>query len=333
MRVAAIIPSYNVAAYLPQAIESVRAQTRAVDEIIVVDDGSSDGSVEVARRLGATCIRTPVNGGPGAARNLGLRATDADVVAFLDADDFWEPGHLAATTALLERHPRAALAFGGVRKFNDEHPDDKRCAPHPPHGADAPLDEPADVFFTLVRENIVTQSAAVARRAALLEAGGYDEGMRHSEDYDLWMRLAMRAPFVAAPGVSTNYRLHDSQASLSTELMVRGWWRARANIRRVAAESGWPQDARARLDDALRQAWESDLRWAWRMCDRRVVEVVLAQRAAVPGADAIAARWSKRLRRFWSFWVPAIALWDLLPQGTKNVLKTPVRTLRGGVVA
>ncbi|MFL5578504.1 MAG: glycosyltransferase family 2 protein [Gemmatimonadaceae bacterium] len=320
MRVSVVIPSYNVASYLPQALESVHAQTRPVDEVIVVDDGSTDGSTEVARRHGAVCVRTPVNGGPAAARNLGTRAASGDVVAYLDGDDFWEPTHCAETVGLLERFPEAAVAFGRVRKIGGE-----TRAPDPE--LDLPAGTPTDALLSLVVYNTVPQSGAVVRRAAVLEAGGYDERMRYSEDYDLWLRLARRHPFVCTQEITTNYRVHPAQATQAVEKLMRGGWEARRRL--WESYAGAPAEERARVAAALSRAWELDLRLAWRNCDRAMLDVVLAQRDVVPDSAASFERWDRRARRFWSFWVPAIAVWDRLPQGTKNALKTPVRALRG----
>jgi glycosyltransferase involved in cell wall biosynthesis len=185
--VSVVIPSYNAATYLPQALASIRTQLRAPDEIVVVDDGSTDDSPELARRAGARVLRTPTNGGPAAARNLGIREARGDVVAFLDADDLWEPTHLAVLLQLLERHPSAVLAFSRERRiggWEGEHP---RVLPE---------NEAVDAFWPLLRKNFIPQMGVVARRDALSAVGGYDESMRYAEDYDLWLRLALRFPFL-----------------------------------------------------------------------------------------------------------------------------------------
>jgi glycosyltransferase involved in cell wall biosynthesis len=320
MRVSVVIPSYNVARFLPQALESVRAQTRPVEEIIVVDDGSSDGSLEIARQFGATCLCTPRNGGPGAARNVGVRAAGGDVVAFLDGDDFWEPSHCAAMVALLERFPEAAVAFGRVRKHGGE------TRAHDPE-IDVPGGVPTDALLPLVIYNTVPQSGAVVRRAALLEVGGYDEGMRYSEDFDLWLRLARRHPFVSTQETTANYRVHAAQATQSVLALMRGGWEARRRL--WTSSAGLPAEERARLGAAMRRAWEMDLRLAWRSCDRELLDVVLAQHDVVPDSAASFARWDRRARRFWSLWVPTVTMWDRLPQTTKNLLKSPMRGLLG----
>lgn len=325
--VSVIVPSYNAERFLPEAIASVRAQTRPALELIVIDDCSTDGSVAVARRLGATCLSTSVHSGPSAARNVGLRAARGEVVAFLDADDYWEPEHLARTVALLERYPSAAVAFGGVRQFTyDDDPTDVRETP--PHRGGAPLGTPADIFWPLLRENLLSQSATVARRDVLLDVGCYDESMRYAEDYDLWLRVALRAPFVAVPSVTTNYRVHSAQSSRSAaSRMAHGWWAARAHARTIVATTQ-PAQALERLDDVMRQAWEADLRGAWRTADRDLLDAVLAQHGAVPGVATMRSRWERRVRRFWPLWAPAAVLWDRLPRGLRAALKSPRRLLR-----
>lgn len=324
--VSVVVPSYNAERFLPEAIASVRAQTRPALELIVIDDCSSDGSLDVARRLGATCLSTPAHAGPSAARNVGIRAARGALVAFLDADDLWEPDHLARTVELLERFPSAAVAFGGVRQFTYD-VDLRNVAGPPLHRAGAPLGAPADIFWTLLHENLLSQSAAVARRDALIEAGCYDESMHYAEDYDLWLRVALRAPFVGTPSVTTNYRVHSAQSSRSAPRMAQGWWTARAHARAIVAATQPPQ-ALERLDVVMRQAWEADLREAWRTADRARIETVLALHDSVPGAATLRSRWERRVRRFWPMWAPAALVWDRLPRSLRAALKAPRRLLR-----
>ena len=160
-----------------------------------------------------------------------------------------------------------------------------------------------------------------------LEAGGYYEAMRYSEDFDLWLRIARDHPVVCTHAVTTNYRVHQAQATQSRAALFRGGWLARRRLWQTFADG--PPEAREQVAAALRRAWELELRLTWRHCDRELFDTVLAQRDAVPGAGPIHDRWMKRARRYWALWVPAMAVWDRLPQGTKDVLKSPVRTLRG----
>lgn len=321
MRISVVIPSYNAASFLPHSIGSIRAQSRAVHEVIVVDDESSDASREVATALGAICLRTGINSGPAAARNVGIRHATGDVIAFLDADDFWDAEHCANTVSLLERWPDALAAFAGVRHVGDT------LGPAARH-RDA-FETPLNLFWTLLETNVINESAMVVRRAALLDAGGYDETMRFSEDYDLWLRLSLRGPFVAAEPVTANYRVHGAQAtSRALERLASGRWRARAHAREAAVALGWRAPQLDRLDETLRALWRDDLRSAWRSGDRDVLDATLQQSGLVPDSGALLARWRERTRRYWALWTPLVATWGRLPHGARTALKWPLRLLR-----
>ena len=142
--ISVVVPAFNAARFLPEAIASVRAQTRTGAELIVIDDCSTDDSLEVARSLGATCLSTPTNSGPSAARNIGLRAARGELVAFLDADDYWEPNHCETTAALLDAHPGTAVAFGLSRTVGS-------TEIRPAEQAPVPEGVPANVFWPPVR--------------------------------------------------------------------------------------------------------------------------------------------------------------------------------------
>ncbi len=120
-----IIPVYNGEKWLRQALESVAAQTAPVERIIVVDDGGTDGSIAMADGFpGVQVLRNPQPGSPARARNFGLNASTAPLVAFLDQDDVWHPEHLAMLAGLLKDDPRAAAAAARYRQFHDgEQPD------------------------------------------------------------------------------------------------------------------------------------------------------------------------------------------------------------------
>ena len=298
-RITALIPCYNGAAYLARAIASVRAQTRPVDEVLVVDDCSTDDSVAVARACGATVIALAENAGPSNARNIGLAQARGDFVAFLDADDYWTPDHCALVGGLLTRTPTAVLAFGRVRFVQ-----------FPQLVSSDALSEerPIDALETVLRINPVVQSCVIVRRDAALDAGGYDTSMRYSEDYDLWLRLALVGPFICTHQITCWRELHAAQASRSALAMLRGAWMARRRALEAVQRTG--DTARSqRAKRAVIDAWRYELRNGWLAEFPAGLDAALAMRAefglpALPywiGTAARHALWRPRqvARRLW----------------------------------
>ncbi len=194
-----IIPSYNRAALLGRALRSVFAQTRACDEIVVVDDGSQDGTASLLQELKA---KAPValhvvrqeNRGAAAARNAGIERAQGELIAFLDADDWWQPQKLALQVAAMERqetylvsHTREIWYRAGKR-VNQKRKHD------PPGG---------DIFERSLRMCVVGMSTVVARRALFTRYGGFDTTLPCCEDYDLWLRVAWHEPFLLVPQALT----------------------------------------------------------------------------------------------------------------------------------
>ena len=184
--VSVIIPAHNNAESLPEAIQSVAAQTWRDLETIVVDDASSDATPAVARdavsRLSnARVVRLPGNRGPAGARNRGMAEAGGDWVAFLDADDAWFPWRLKDQLHALAWFPDAVLFCGRLAAF--EARDAVRVPPERARCRSIRLGD-------FVDENPVPTSSVLARRDAIERAGGFDERFRGPEDIDLWMRLA-----------------------------------------------------------------------------------------------------------------------------------------------
>ena len=314
--VSAVIPTYNSARYLAQAIGSVQAQRRPVDEIIVVDDCSGDDSARLAAALGARCLSTGKNSGPARARNVGIEAARGDVIAFLDADDWWDPGHTEALIGLLDRFPEAGVAFSRIRRCGAWSGESARFIPE---------HQPMDAFRVSLRDNIVPQMAVAVRRDALLAAGGYDETMRYAEDYDLWLRLARRhVPFVCTHAVTANYRGHDSQATEQPLELIRGAYEARQRVYRsvLAEDAGAAEPVAAEL----RAVWERLLRQAWRSRDPAFYALALDLGDLVPGSAGIQRRW-RRARMLWPAWLAATRLWDRIPPKAQRALRAPLRGL------
>jgi len=203
--VAVIIPAFNHAQFLPDAIRSVLAQTRPADEIIVVDDGSMDDpAAAIAQFKNVRLIRQD-NRGPSGARNTGLRNCTATYVVFLDADDRLLPRALESGLACITSRPDCAFVYGGHRLVSA---DGRPLAPdcYNPIGG--------DVHLAFLRGNPIGMHAAVLyRRDRLLEVNGFDETLRLVEDYDLYLRIAQRYPVASHPTIIAEYRQHDRNTS------------------------------------------------------------------------------------------------------------------------
>jgi glycosyltransferase involved in cell wall biosynthesis len=293
-----VIPCYNAAPFLDEAISSVFAQTRSPSEVIIVDDGSTDGTAEIAERRGVRVIRLERNVGAAAARNAGLRAARGDLVAWLDADDIWKPEHLAIVVPLLERFPAAVLAFSLVETFGGESSVWPTLLP-----AGAPVNAEA----ACLRRCILPQNAVVVRRAEVLAAGGYDERLRLAEDYDLWLRLSREYSFVCTHLVTCNWRCHANQQSRGN---AESYWAAEYESRRryrIAVVAAGTPEVVANLDEAMRDVWKEHVAVAWHGRQTRHFDFHLSMAPLVPGAEAFVSRyrWRKLL-------LPAARLLDAL---------------------
>jgi glycosyltransferase involved in cell wall biosynthesis len=230
-----IIPTFNCAAYLPEAIESGLAQTWPSREIVVVDDGSTDDTPDILRGYGERIrwVRQE-NRGIGGARNTGIRAAKGDLIAFLDADDVWLPRKLELQVLGLERCPEAALTFTESDLF-DEHgivlekmiPNRRALA-----AKFAVLDPREGIsagwfYYDLLLQECMHVSSVLVRRNCLSVTGLFDESLPSgSEDYDLWLRFACRWPVVLVDQVLTRYRLRGGSTSPSA-------WRERISVWRA----------------------------------------------------------------------------------------------------
>lgn len=196
--VGVVIPAHNAAAFLGECLDSVVAQAGPLQlDIVVVDDGSTDQTADVARaHESVRVIRLGVNQGPSAARNAGIAATRGEFVAFLDADDLWPAGSIAARVEVLQRHPAAALVFGDCRQFDDHGPRPRTLFEAGGLGAAAwgSGEIVPDGYQRLLADNFITTGTVLVRRAALDAAGGFAQQLRLVEDLDLWLRVARLHP-------------------------------------------------------------------------------------------------------------------------------------------
>jgi glycosyltransferase involved in cell wall biosynthesis len=188
MTVSAVITTYNYARFLPDALDSVLAQSHADLEIVVVDDGSTDSTAAVVAdyaERGVRYLHRP-HGGAGKARNTGLEATTAPLVAFLDADDAWLPDRVAAGIAHLERHPELALVAAHAFACDEQL--------RPTAVVPAATRPTGHMLEQLLVDNVVLNpSSVLIKRDALAAAGGFSE-IRFGEDWETWIEIAKRYP-------------------------------------------------------------------------------------------------------------------------------------------
>lgn len=190
MTISVIIPAYNAAKWLRAAVASVRRQTRPADEIIIVDDGSSDGTDLLCREFGAVVRYTRrENGGLAAARNTGVEASSGEWLLFLDADDVLLPDALAALSATAEDSD-AGVVYGFVLQRQAD-PTEARLHGRPYAVGKQPAPAKAHFWWT----PIPTAGCALIRRSLNDKVGGFDENFRQVEDAEYWLRCGVIAAF------------------------------------------------------------------------------------------------------------------------------------------
>jgi len=184
--VSVILPVYNRAWCIGQAVDSVLAQTYGNRELIVVDDGSTDGTDRLLHQYGGqiSVIRQP-NRGVSAARNRGVRATCGDLIAFLDSDDLWLPEKLARQTAFFQDHPETRICQTEEIWIRNGIRVNPRVRHQKPSG---------DIFARSLALCLVSPSAVMLERGLFQETGGFDESLPAAEDYDMWLRIGARLP-------------------------------------------------------------------------------------------------------------------------------------------
>src|SRR5215813_2388086 len=211
--VSVVIPCYNQARFLSEAIESVLAQTFGRAEVIVVDDGSTDETVTVARRYREVRCLSQRNQGQGAARNEGLKHASGEFVVFLDSDDRLLPHAFEVGLQCFEAHPDIAFVAGrcvylgvdGVRRVT----------------VYEPVVERSHYVRLLLSNYIWMPGAVIFRTAAVREAGGFKTTVSGAEDYDLYLRIARHQRIWCHDQVIAEYRQHDTSTSRKPMLMMR----------------------------------------------------------------------------------------------------------------
>ena len=264
MEISVVIPAYNAAPFLARCLKSVFAQTLKPEEVIVVDDKSTDNTASLAAGLGAKVVSRAVNGGLSAARNSGIQYASSEWIALLDADDRWMPEKLERQVACIR--PEIVLIYTGLRYFDDNGIRGVR-----------PAINPTEALKMLRHRNPIPCSYIV-RREALMHDGGYREDIRACEDWEMLVRLQRLGKFEAVTDPLMDVYLHPGSLSANPGRMIQAldqildttlldglqgfdrWaWR-----RRIRADQLWSAGLIARengLKDELRYMVESLRSW------------------------------------------------------------------------
>jgi len=208
--ISVVIPAYNAERFIGEAIASVHAQTLPVSEIIVVDDGSTDRSSQVAENLGATVIRQS-NRGVARARNVGIRAATTEWIALLDQDDIWEPEKIECQWSAVRLYPDVGIVSCKMRWFEQ-------------NGSDVTeIEIPSDLagtgdgsirYIPRVQDELPLSrmtdnpSSVLIRRDVLLSVGLFDEGFRQNEDLECFLRVVARYPLAIVERPLVHHRVH-----------------------------------------------------------------------------------------------------------------------------
>ncbi len=213
--VSIIIPAYNAEEYIRESVESALAQTYSPVEVIIVDDGSKDGTKKILEPYigsGKIVYIFQQNKGLAASRNAGIKIAKGEFIAFLDADDAFLPEKVAEQVHALEAHPDFGVCYSDLIHMSEEEP---RTFYH--HTYQYPS---GDVFGELLKRQFINPLTVMARREIFEKYGVFDESLRRSEDWDLWLRLAragVKFLYLDKPLAHYRVRKDGNLSSLASE--------------------------------------------------------------------------------------------------------------------
>jgi len=232
--VSVVIPAYNSEEFIGEAIASVRTQTLPVSEVIVVDDGSSDRTAELAEKLGVFVIRQE-HGGISKARNAGIRAAKQDWIAFHDADDIWEPKKIEYQWEAISRYPDAGLVSCDLSQWIHGTP-----APETVSAVSALPDNEIPMAYIpraqgpfLIDQMTYNSPTMLIRRELLLSVGLFDESVSYVEGVECYLRVIARCPIVLIELPLVRQRLHQRNTSGNSVGMRLSWIRM---VERLSAQ-------------------------------------------------------------------------------------------------
>lgn len=192
--ISVIIPTYNSSAYIVRTLDTVLSQTVLPDEIVIVDDGSTDNTVQTIKDykeknkdiLENIYVFRQENMGAGAARNRAIEEATGEWIAFLDSDDLWDSHKLEIVAEAIYNHPEVNMIAHDEYSVQEKDLENKTlCSLHENYKPDE------DLFLQLYRGNIFSTSCMVVKKEILLKAGGFDVTLKSAQDYDMWIRCGL----------------------------------------------------------------------------------------------------------------------------------------------
>ena len=231
VKVSVIIPTYNCARYIGEAIDSVLNQTYRGFEIIVADDGSTDNTKDILKPyINDELIHYiyQPNHGPSAARNTGINVARGEYIAFLDADDLWVPTKLEKQVNFLDNNMNVALVFSDVCLFDetgimsDSFLKDKKKLKGIPISSDSSIGGvfARNIFDDLLQENFIPTKTVVVRKNCIEEVGGFDETLFSVEDLDMWLRISRAYEIGYIKGSLAQKRQHNANIGSNQKLAL-----------------------------------------------------------------------------------------------------------------
>lgn len=216
--VSVVIPLFNGQAYIEECLKSVFAQTYKPVEIIVVDDGSTDRSLEIVQKLKPENMKIICqnHGDVSKARNTGIKNAGGELIAFIDHDDIWLPEKLEKQAAIFAKDTQVDLVFSDIMKF---FPSGKKHRAKDKHNIALSFTD-ENLFKKLVVKNVLMPSAVMVKKESIIAAGLFDPSFRTCGDYEMWLRMALlKYRFHYLPEALTLYRMHAENAAKNTEIM------------------------------------------------------------------------------------------------------------------
>lgn len=237
--ISVIIPVYNGEKTIRETIESVLKQTFSDFEILVINDGSQDATLDIVTSIDDSRLKvfSYPNKGLATSRNRGISHASGDFIAFLDADDLWTSDKLEAQLKALQAHPQAAVVYSWT-DFIDEFGQALGSGIHKTFNG--------DVFANLLADNfIVNGSNTLIRKQAIIDVGGFDESLVNMGDWDLWLRLSAHFHFVAVPSAQVLYRRTHNSMSMDVlrleqaylKIMERAFNQAPESLKHIKRQS------------------------------------------------------------------------------------------------